>query len=245
MHQRLITQCPCCFTRFQITLEQLHTADGLARCGKCEAIFSATSHLETSIPELPERHGRPAASPIDALDAEPVLLMALPRKRSPWVAAFWTLTTLTGLLFALAQYAWFERDRLAADPRLAPLYQLLCQRISCNLRPATDIAAIVSHRLIVRDHPRRDGALAIDLLLENRARFEQPFPALKLVFQTLDGRPTEARIIHPRDYLRSDFNSESLMPRNKTVQLHLELAAPATPSPGYQLELVPAHLSEG
>lgn len=234
MLQTYITLCPSCDTRFQVSAEQLQSANGLVRCGQCEALFSAARHLESS-PAV-----TPSPSERVALEPEPLVLSSLPRRRSGWVSTFWTLAAGLMLAGVAAQYGWFERHRLASHPQLAPFYQQLCQQLPCNLQPPADIAAIVNHQLLVRDHPQRQDALAIDLILENRAAFDQPFPAIKLVFQDLTGKPTHARILQPAEYLTNDFTADSLMPRAKTVQLHLEIAAPEPSSPGYQLSLVKA-----
>jgi len=244
MQKLFVTQCPNCFTRFQLSHEQLTAAKGIVRCGECQAIFAATRHLETpprklkviADAELPDS----IRVQLDEVTPEPLLLLTIPRRRSAWSRAFWTLALLTTLTAAVAQYAWHERHRLAGEPRLAPLIAPLCQRIDCRLTAPQQVDAIVSHQLLIRDHPQFENALVIDLLLENRAPFEQPFPALKLVFRSRQGHPTAARVFQPADYLGGEFSSDALMPRNKAVQLHLEVLEPASASPTYQLDLIPA-----
>ena len=42
----LFTRCPDCQTNFRITVSALGKADGKVRCGRCDAIFSATDELQ-------------------------------------------------------------------------------------------------------------------------------------------------------------------------------------------------------
>lgn len=41
----LITRCPACRTMFKVVPDQLRISEGWVRCGKCEEIFNASSHL--------------------------------------------------------------------------------------------------------------------------------------------------------------------------------------------------------
>jgi len=242
MQKLFVTQCPNCFTRFQLSHEQLSAADGMVRCGECQAIFAATRHLETTPRKLrviPDGElSDSMRAQLNRVTPEPLLLMPLPRRRSRWSRLFWSGALLVSLAGALGQLAWFERNRLAGEPRLAPLVGELCQRVDCRLSPPQDPGAIISHQLLVRDHPEFANTLSVDLLLENRAAFAQPFPALKLLFRTRDGAPSAARIFEPREYLGGELGPAALMPRHKTVRLHLELQQPALPSPTYELELI-------
>lgn len=62
----LITACPACQTQFEVTDEQLQAYAGKVRCGECDHVFDARSHLVSSDAMLAtEEHahlGAPAAS---------------------------------------------------------------------------------------------------------------------------------------------------------------------------------------
>jgi predicted Zn finger-like uncharacterized protein len=50
----LITACPACQTQFEVTDEQLQAYAGKVRCGECDHVFDAGSHLLSSLtPPLP------------------------------------------------------------------------------------------------------------------------------------------------------------------------------------------------
>ncbi len=242
MSKHYATRCPECGTRFQVTLEQLSKAQGLVRCGACLTVFPADKHLETAA----------AGSTTTAAPAErdtgstahipevPLQLPATEQKSGTLAYLGWSLLTLLAILTLGLQILWFERAQLAQRPQLQPLYHQLCQRLDCQLPPRQDLPSIVSHQLIVRDHPKYLGALSIDLLIENQAPFEQAFPALQLVFSGLNGEPRNARTFQPAEYLGGDFIDHRLMPSGKPIQLNLAIIEPDNRAPSYRLNFLPA-----
>lgn len=63
----LITACPACQTQFEVTDEQLQAYAGKVRCGECDHVFDARSHLLSSATPV-EADAPPSASA--ASDAE-------------------------------------------------------------------------------------------------------------------------------------------------------------------------------
>lgn len=59
----LATACPNCGTAFRVGTEQLEAADGLVRCGACQAVFDARAHAVVPV------HA-PAAEPVRGIDEE-------------------------------------------------------------------------------------------------------------------------------------------------------------------------------
>lgn len=47
----MYTQCNHCKAIFRVTMKELTTAQGLLRCGECDAIFDAMKSLSTTLPE--------------------------------------------------------------------------------------------------------------------------------------------------------------------------------------------------
>lgn len=60
----MISQCPNCKTRFIVSEEKLHVADGNVRCGACMQVFSATDYTTTEHSDIPADHC-PADDPQD------------------------------------------------------------------------------------------------------------------------------------------------------------------------------------
>jgi predicted Zn finger-like uncharacterized protein len=47
----MYTHCPKCNSVFKLTAHQLETADGLVRCGQCDAVFNARDHIQFVSPQ--------------------------------------------------------------------------------------------------------------------------------------------------------------------------------------------------
>ena len=69
------TQCPQCNTRFKVSQEQLDAHHGMVRCGRCQAVFNATEHLQDDQPspqlDLPIAPEEIRQTPAEAANAEP------------------------------------------------------------------------------------------------------------------------------------------------------------------------------
>lgn len=233
-----ITQCPACNTRFQITPEQLHAADGQVRCGVCAEIFAADQYLEIPSPADSARQRK--AKRLGAIHREPLKLYQRPPGRSPLATLAWSLLSLTALAGLALQVLWFERDRLSLYPDLQPWYQQVCARIDCRLQPRQDLPSIRSRNLVLREDADYSNVINIDLIIENDAPFAQPFPALQLQFSALDGTPRALRTFQPGEYLAGDINPEGLMPSGKPIQVSFSILEPGPRTPNYQLQFVAA-----
>ena len=89
----MITRCPACETMFKVVPDQLRISAGWVRCGQCNEIFDASSHLLDAIPtELSPASAVPAPvvelaenAPPAPVFTEPVLLpeLSVPKQLSP------------------------------------------------------------------------------------------------------------------------------------------------------------------
>ncbi len=243
MSRQYATQCPACKARFQVTLDQLNKAQGLVRCGACLHVFPADQHLETA----PEDHAMPAPirspstpQPRSHIPDIPMQLQMATASTSAAAYLGWSTLTLAAIVALGLQVLWFERDQLSRTPQLQAIYAKACQHLDCQLPARQDLPSIRNHQLIVRDHPQYQGALMIDLLIENEAPFAQPFPALQLIFSSLNGAPRAARAFQPREYLGGDFSPHQLMPSGRQIRVNLEILNPGSLAPNYVLNIIPA-----
>ncbi len=234
MRQQLITQCPACKTRFDVSREQLRTANGQVRCSHCQQIFVGTKHLESRATLIKK--------PRNSIPREPIILSTRHRDPSP-AQITWSLLILLTLSGIGLQVLWFERDQLSKQSLLEPFYAYACQTLDCRLAPRQDLLRINSQQLLIRQHPDYANAVTLDLLLINQAPFDQPFPALQLSFSGLDNSLRAARVFQPHEYIGGDLGPAELMPSNSPVQVHLELLDPGTLAPSYQLQFLPAKMA--
>lgn len=150
----------------------------------------------------------------------------------------WGLGVCCALLLLLSQYLWFERQTLAWQGPFQSLYHTSCQILGCQLPLRSALDLIISQQLVVQDHPQHPEALQIKLILENQANFNQPYPALELIFSDLKGRTVATRRIQPYEYLDINSVDPLEMPKQRLVQIELEILQPGTRAVSYQLALV-------
>lgn len=149
----------------------------------------------------------------------------------------WGLLSLITLFLLSGQYLWFNRQSLSAYPELAASYQYACQYLPCQLSPTIKLDQIKIHHLKVRNHPDYQGALIVDLFLENQADTAQPYPAVLLSFSNHLGQPISQRIFQPKDYLDST-NTLSNMPAGMPLQIQFEIITPGQRAPSYEAILL-------
>lgn len=75
----------------------------------------------------------------------------------------------------------------------------------------------------------------VDANIINRAPFEQPFPALSLVFSDLNGNLVAQHDFAPAEYLGGELKGATLMPRQQPIRLAFDIADPGEQAVNYQL----------
>lgn len=159
---------------------------------------------------------------------------ARPRQRA-WL---WNSLCLLALLALAGQFFYYNFDALARDQRSRPLLENLCLIARCELPARVDISRIRSANLLVRQHPEFPNALAIDVILYNRADFEQPFPVLQMHFTDAGGREVSARSFRPEEYLSGELAGVRLMPPQTPIHVGLSMLDPGPQASGYRLEFL-------
>ncbi len=159
---------------------------------------------------------------------------ARPRQRT-WL---WNSLCLLALLVLAGQFFYYNFDALARDQRSRPLLENLCLIARCELPARVDISRIRSANLLVRQHPEFPNALAIDVILYNRADFEQPFPVLQMHFTDAGGREVSARSFRPEEYLSGELAGVRLMPPQTPIHVGLSMLDPGPQASGYRLEFL-------
>ncbi|HET6434160.1 MAG TPA: DUF3426 domain-containing protein [Xanthomonadaceae bacterium] len=110
-----------------------------------------------------------------------------------------TIAVIAGLaLLLVLQLLLADRARLAGDARWRPLLSALCGVLQCELPAWREPTAFT---LLARDvRPARQGVLHVTATFRNDARWPQPWPALHLALQDVDGRTVGARTLRPGEY---------------------------------------------
>ena len=156
-------------------------------------------------------------------------------RRGGW---FWVVGSVLLALLLAGQYVVFNFDKLATDERFRPALERVCASLACELPVLEDLNKISSEKLVVRSHPDKSDALMVDVIITNRAKFAQPFPALELTFSDLRGKVVATQSFYPSEYLHGELRGMTLMPSKSPIHLELDIDDPGTAAINYKLTLV-------
>ncbi|MEX2352665.1 MAG: zinc-ribbon and DUF3426 domain-containing protein [Gammaproteobacteria bacterium] len=170
----------------------------------------------------------------EILDAEPE-----PRPRSRIALAMWITGTLLLLLITTLQVAWFNRDTLLARyPQYLPVARQLCDYLHCELTRVENSSAIVVINRDVRDHPRYQNVLLVNVTIENRSEQTVAYPDILLTLFDTDGRVIGYRQFAPDDYLDGIAAVDAGMRSSQPVHLVLEVAGSADEAVGFEFDFL-------
>ncbi len=155
--------------------------------------------------------------------------------RSAWGAIAAALL-LTALL--VAQYGYAERHLLAETPQLRPLLELACGALGCDLPLQRDIGRVEILERQVRDHPKVDDALLINVTFANQAAFAQAYPVFEVSFSDVSGAPIAVRRFRPDEYLPAGRALSQAMQPGERAQLMLEVVDPGERAVSFQFEFL-------
>ena len=215
-----------------------------------ESAFNLTGHLAAPTPE--QTH-RPASREDDSTeDNEDHLLgqqllqsinpapveMNWQREKSKWPARLlWASLSIFAALTLLLQLGWANFNDYSKRPDLRPWYSKICELTGCQLPALVEPQQIKAYNLIVRSHPRINGALIVDCILLNTANFDQPFPNFELTFSNLQSKPIAARRFTPSEYLNGELKDATIMPSNQPVHISLEVLDPGPEAVNYNASI--------
>lgn len=211
------------------------TADDLfdTAAGAGEITSRADDHTGEPALRADEPIARGGRGLLGGFEPEPLQLHQFVREPR-WPRLLWGLGLVAALALLVFQYLHFNFDRLARG-ETRPWIARLCSVAGCQLPAQYDLPAIRTGSLIVRSHPTRRGALAVDAILTNTAAFGQPYPNLLLQFTDLNGEPVAGRIFKAEEYLGGELSGTRLMPLQQPVHIGLEVLDPGPRAVNYQL----------
>ncbi|MBQ0757683.1 MAG: DUF3426 domain-containing protein, partial [Amphritea sp.] len=170
--------------------------------------------------------------PFTSFRPEPVMIRTTRKESSSWVG--WTTFVLLALLMLAVQYLWFNRQQLSIHPELTSGFKLVCEHLPCKLKAPINLNLINTQKLVIQQHTEYQGALSVNLLLENRADFSQPFPAIQLSFSNRRGELISQRTFQPIEYLKSTQTEPMSMPVGKPVQISFDILDPGRRALSYE-----------
>jgi predicted Zn finger-like uncharacterized protein len=175
----------------------------------------------------------------EAVD-EPEFILAAQRRerrahlRRVLMIVFSVILVFTGLL----QGVYLERNRIAlAAPKLKPLLVAACQPLHCTvgLQRQIDQLSIESNELqaVTPDQP----ALALNLLLRNRADSALAWPDIELTLNDDDEKALIRRVFSPAEYLPTGQTVDAGMAADSEQSVKLSFTLGQTAASGYRVYL--------
>jgi predicted Zn finger-like uncharacterized protein len=246
----LITRCPSCGTAFRVQPSQLAAHSGTVRCGKCGELFNGVAAL---IDETEERLALEPSPQLGLFDAagrqpEPTLVNVahdppakLMHEERPARPRAWTLLVFLATAALAGQITYRYRAEISALlPAARSTIEALCKPLDCDVplprRP--ELMSIDSSEL--QTDARREGLIALNAVIRNRARFAQDYPSLELTLTDEGDRPVLRRVLAPRDYLeaarRNELMAKGIAPGSE-AQLRVLLDSSRARASGYRLYL--------
>jgi len=173
------------------------------------------------------------------IDDEPLLLdeqiRPARRSRHSWV---WTPLCLMAAAALLVQTVTYNLDAWARDASLRPTLEGICLVAGCELPVRVDISQVRSSNLLVRPHPDFPNAVAIDVIIYNRADYPQPFPVVRMNFSDNRGNSVSEKRFRPEEYLGGELAGRTLMPPQTPIHIALSMVAPGPQASSYTLDFL-------
>lgn len=262
----MLSRCPNCATLFRVHAEDLSLAAGNVQCGECgvrynalESLCDEEALLHPSFSPAPsaERVANTKPSPPEIAAgrdlgrkarfatgfSKPFLGDGLPftvtSKTFQPGSHWWTGASALLFLMLLFQVAWFNAREVAFQfPMLRPDLERICAALGCELRVPGDPGAVTILSRDVRDHPKVQHMLLVNLTLYNSAKAVQPFPMLQLDLLDLMGRAVASRRFQPHEYLDASVRAEAGMPSDVPIHVMLEVAEPRKRAKGFEFHVL-------
>lgn len=261
----MYTQCNHCKAIFRVTMKELTAAQGLLRCGECDAIFDAMKSLSTTLPEerrFAQAHDVPDYSSIKKPESthisffkkifstKPATTAAkttssaarsrkLRQKPNQQIAGsrpFLIIGTITLVLLLVLQALYFSRNWLALQPQTAALTRDICDQLGCEIAIPRDLTQLKLLSRNVYSHPNTPNVLTISLSIQNDGHFDQPYPLIEISFLNKNNKIVALRRFTPEEYVK-DFNHQ-LMPVGVPRELVLNIADPGTEAVRFQFRFL-------
>ncbi|MEH6565013.1 MAG: zinc-ribbon and DUF3426 domain-containing protein [Halopseudomonas sp.] len=173
------------------------------------------------------------------LEEEPLLLDEVGgptrHSRRSWL---WTPLCVLAALALAVQAVTYNLDAWARDARWRPMLESICLVAGCELPVRVDIGQLRSSNLLVRPHPEFPNAVAIDVIIYNRADYPQPFPVVRMTFSDTQGESVSEKRFRPEEYLGGELAGRDLMPPQTPIHIALSMLAPGPRATSYNLDFL-------
>lgn len=175
---------------------------------------------------------------IDAIEPEPVEFSWIKHGGNIWYSnTFWLALCTLAFALAVGQLAYFKFDTLSRMEPYRNYYNISCKLLDCQLPALVDISKIRTANLVIRSHPKIEGELLVDAVLQNDAPFDQKFPSLDLIFTDINNQPIAAKRFKPSEYLAGELAGRTVMPSQQPIHIALQIEDPGPSAINYQMTI--------
>jgi hypothetical protein len=157
-----------------------------------------------------------------------------PVRSSRWWLVGHVALTMVLLALVGGELLYLLREPLRDHPTIRPWQESLCSVVGCELPKRRDTEKLGAIAKVVISHPKFRDALRIDLSLQNRANFAQPFPTIRILFLDQQDRPVAGRDFAPADYLVGPLSDKTVAQPMVPEQIVLEIKDPGPEAVNYR-----------
>ncbi|HBC58250.1 MAG TPA: hypothetical protein DCZ03_13910 [Gammaproteobacteria bacterium] len=239
--------CPHCDKEFAFDMQQVDKDSNDIPCPHCNLPIPYTELpedvIEVSAPKVPKQgfsafEDEAPRDPIDQLanfdlssetGAVTQEVRAVPSNETNTFK--WSLGVILLSLILVLQLLWFIRADLREVEQFRPWINLACEQFNCRLPPLADVTLIHILSSDIRTHETEEAALELNLVIESKTDFNQPFPVIELNLTGPRGELIASRRFQPEEYIYE--KGFSRMPSNKPVHISLTIREPKQRVAGY------------
>ena len=138
----------------------------------------------------------------------------------------------------LLQYFWLNRDQFVQHPSAQALIEKACLKFDCNKLTIRDPSNIELLTRNVFSHPNEKNTLMISIVLQNNAKFSQPYPMLQVNFSDIRGDDVVARRFTPTEYLETKQEEYPLLQPGTDASFNLEIQDPGKQAITYEFNFL-------
>ncbi|HHJ80300.1 MAG TPA: DUF3426 domain-containing protein [Candidatus Tenderia electrophaga] len=262
----MYTHCPHCDTYFRISSEQIKSANGDVRCGRCFGSFNAIKNLAdeppTTTDDSPASPAKEIADNVAENTSPPAEAVVKNRQSKAeeseqthsqqiieefhWQATaqpegkrlVWTLLSLPLLALLGLQYVYYNLDQLAQNSQYRPALSSLCSVTGCELPLFKSPQQIELTHRDIRAHDKKKDVLVVKAVIINQADITQAFPIMQLSMQDITGHTMAGRRFLPSEYLVDTTSVNTGIGAQQSQQIQLELIDPGKEAVGFEFDFM-------
>jgi len=188
----------------------------------------ADSELNTE--SLSENH---TTQEVPLLELEDVRKESTTRRPFNFV---WASLSVLSLAFLIVQFIHHNRSELALHPKFGSDITQAYKRLGLELQPNWKLSQYKSISTGVSLNPNGADELIVSAVIQNTAKFAQPYPIVRLSLQNRWGEPIAYKDFRPSDYLATG-QVDTLLAAEQTHNIRITVEDPGNEALDYHSDL--------